>query len=87
MRLRGGLELTESGRILQRHSAAVERQEQELLDNLVGGHAGISGFFRLVSFSSCLRSVLVPAIGGLLRANPRVSCQRSKARYTICRIG
>jgi len=78
VRLRGGLELTESGRILQRHAASVERQEQELLDNLVGGHAGISGFFRLVSFSSCLRSVLVPAIGSLLRAHPRVSCQLIK---------
>jgi len=79
MRLRGGLELTESGRILQRHAASVERQEQELLDSLVGGSSGISGFFRLVSFSSCLRSVLVPAIAGLLRGNPRLSCQFAKA--------
>ncbi len=78
VRLRGGLELTESGRILQRHGASVERQEQELLDDLVGGRSGISGFFRLVSFSSCLRSVLVPVIGGLLRANPRLSCQLIK---------
>lgn len=75
MRLRGGLELTESGRILQRHAVSVDRQEQELLDSLVSDSAGISGFFRLVSFSSCLRSVLVPAISGLLRANPRLSCQ------------
>jgi DNA-binding transcriptional LysR family regulator len=79
MRLRGGLELTESGRILQRHAASVERQEQELLDSLVSGSGGIAGFFRLVSFSSCLRSVLVPAIGGLLRDNPRLSCQFIKA--------
>ena len=79
MRLRGGLELTESGRILQRHAASVERQEEELLDSLVSGSAGISGFFRLASFSSCLRSVLIPAIGGLLRANPRLSCQFIKA--------
>lgn len=79
MRLRGGLELTEPGRILQRHAASVERQEQELLDSLVGSSGGISGFFRLASFSSCLRSVLVPAIAGLLRANPRLSCQFIKA--------
>lgn len=79
MRLRGGLELTESGRILQRHATSVERQEQELLDSLVSGAGGISGFFRLASFSSCLRSVLVPAIGGLLRENPRLSCQFIKA--------
>jgi DNA-binding transcriptional LysR family regulator len=75
VRLRGGLELTESGRILQRHATSVERQEEELLDSLVGASGGISGFFRLVSFSSCLRSVLVPAIGSLLRGNPRLSCQ------------
>jgi DNA-binding transcriptional LysR family regulator len=79
MRLRGGLQLTESGRILHRHAASVERQEQELLDDLVGGSRGIAGFFRLVSFSSCLRSVLIPAIGGLLRENPRLSCQFVKA--------
>ena len=79
MRLRGGLQLTESGRILQRHAASVERQEQELLDDLVGGSGGIAGFFRLVSFSSCLRSILIPAIGGLLRDNPRLSCQFVKA--------
>lgn len=79
MRLRGGLQLTESGRILQRHAASVERQERELLDDLVGGSDGIAGFFRLVSFSSCLRSILIPAIGGLLRDNPRLSCQFVKA--------
>lgn len=79
VRLRGGLQLTESGRILQRHAASVERQEQELLDDLVGGSPGIAGFFRLVSFSSCLRSVLIPALGGLLRDNPRLSCQVAKA--------
>ena len=79
MRLRGGLELTEPGRILQRHAASVERQEEELLDSLVSSPGGMSGFFRLVSFSSCLRSVLVPAIGGLLRANPRLACEISKA--------
>jgi DNA-binding transcriptional LysR family regulator len=79
LRLRGGLELTESGRILQRHAASVARQENELLDSLVGAAEGISGFFRLASFSSCLRSVLIPAIGGLLRDNPRMSCQFIKA--------
>jgi DNA-binding transcriptional LysR family regulator len=79
LRLRSGLRLTDPGRVLQRHAASVERQEQELIDDLVGGADGISGFFRLASFSSCLRSVLVPAIGGLLRENPRLSCQFIKA--------
>ena len=33
LRLRGGLELTESGRILQRYAASIEHQEQEVLDS------------------------------------------------------
>ncbi len=79
LRLRGGLELTESGRILQRHASSIHSQERELLDSLVGGADGVAGFFRLVSFSSALRSILLPAIGGLMRANPNLTCQLSKA--------
>jgi len=79
LRLREGLQLTESGRILQRHAASVERQEDELIEDLVGSVGGVAGFFRLASFSSCLRSVLIPAVSGLLRDNPRLSCQFMKA--------
>ena len=83
LRLRGGLELTESGRILQRYAASIEHQEQEVLDSLVGDkHAiegGIAGFFRIAAFSSSLRSVVVPALGVLLRANPRLTCQTIKS--------
>lgn len=81
VRLHGGLELTESGRILQRYGATIEHQEAELLANLVGGgtenHA-LGGFFRIASFSSALRSVVVPALGVLLRAHPRLTCQTFK---------
>jgi DNA-binding transcriptional LysR family regulator len=35
--------------------------------------------FRIASFSSSLRSVILPALGVLLRANPRVTCQAIKA--------
>ena len=82
LRLRGGLELTESGRILQRYAASIEHQEQEVLDSLVGDKraaGGIAGFFRIAAFSSALRSVVVPALGVLLRANPRLTCQTIKA--------
>jgi DNA-binding transcriptional LysR family regulator len=82
LRLRGGLELTESGRILQRYAASIEHQEQEVLDSLVGDKrvaGGIAGFFRIAAFSSSLRSVVVPALGVLLRANPRLTCQTIKA--------
>src|SRR5512144_3126767 len=82
LRLRGGLELTESGRILQRYGASIEHQEQEVLDSLVGDKrvaGGIAGFFRIAAFSSALRSVVVPALGVLLRANSRLTCQTIKA--------
>ena len=82
LRLRGGLELTESGRILQRYATSIEHQEQEVLDTLVGDKrtdGGIAGFFRICAFSSCLRSVVVPALGVLLRANPRLTCQTIKS--------
>ena len=82
LRLRGGLELSESGRILQRHGASIEHQEQELLDSLVcdrGAQVGVAGFFRIASFSSSLRSVILPALGTMLRANPRVTCQAIKS--------
>ena len=72
--LRGGIELTERDA-----SCTVARQENERLDSLVGTAGGISGFFRPASFSSCLRSVLVPANGGLLRDNARLSCWFIKA--------
>ena len=82
LRLRGGLELTESGRILQRYGSSIEHQEQEVLDSLVGdkrAEGGIAGFFRIAAFSSSLRSVVVPALGVLLRENPRLTCQTIKA--------
>jgi DNA-binding transcriptional LysR family regulator len=83
LRLRGGLELTESGRILQRYATSIEHQEQEVLDSLVGSKGssagGIAGFFRIAAFSSALRSVVVPSLGVLLRANPRLTCQTIKA--------
>lgn len=83
LRLRGGLELTESGRILQRYASSIEHQEQEVLDSLVADKralgGGIAGFFRIAAFSSALRSVVVPALGVLLRANPRLTCQTIKA--------
>ncbi|HEX6833634.1 MAG TPA: LysR family transcriptional regulator [Rudaea sp.] len=80
VRLHGGLELTESGRILQRYGAELEHRETELLATLVGGvdNETLGGFFRIASFSSALRSVIVPALGVLLRDNERLACQAFK---------
>lgn len=81
LRLREGLELTESGRVLQRYAASIALQERDLIDNLIGGKSedgNLAGFFRLVAFSSSLRSVALPALAVLLRANPRLTCQTIK---------
>lgn len=79
-RLHGGLELTEPGRMLQRYGATIAHHEAELLASLMGDGSdrGLAGFFRIASFSSALRSVIVPALGTLLRAHPRLSCQTFK---------
>lgn len=81
LRMHGGLELTEPGRVLQRYGATIEHYEAELLSSLVGSgddKQALGGFFRIASFSSALRSVIVPALGMLLRAHPRVACQTFK---------
>ena len=80
----GALELTESGRTLQRYGAALEHQETELLASLVGERTGqLAGFFRIVTFSSALRSIVLPALGPVLRANPKLSCHASKAEVEV----
>ncbi len=72
----GGVELTEPGRILQRYAAALEHQEAELIGSLMDADDGaVAGFFRLVTYSSALRSVVLPTLAPALRANPRLSCQ------------
>lgn len=76
----GSLELTESGRLLQRYGAALEHQETELLASLVGERTGqLAGFFRIVTYSSALRSMVLPALAPVLRANPKLSCQAFRA--------
>jgi DNA-binding transcriptional LysR family regulator len=76
----GSLELTETGRTLQRYGAALEHQETELLASLVGERTGqLAGFFRIVTYSSALRSIVLPALGYLMRGNPKLSCHALKA--------
>lgn len=80
----GALELTETGRILQRYGAALEHQETELLASLVGERTGqLAGFFRIVTFSSALRSIVLPALGHVLRPNPKLSCHAFKAEVEV----
>lgn len=76
----GGLELTEAGRVLQRHAAFALAQEQALSAALGRPRgAALCGFFRIAAFSSALRSVVLPALAVLLRAHPQLSCQAIKA--------
>ena len=81
----GALELTEPGRILQRYGAALEHQEHELLQSLVGGSRSgpLAGFFRFVTYSSALRSVVLPALSHLMREHPKVMCQLFKAEVEV----
>ena len=75
----GALELTEPGRILQRYGTALEHQEAELIGSLMGERGGqVAGFFRIVAYCSALRSIVLPALGHALRANPRLSCHALK---------
>lgn len=75
----GGLELTESGRILHRYASTLQLQEQ-ILGALIGeGRGGVAGFFRLATYSSALRSIVLPALGVILRAHPRLACHAFKA--------
>ncbi|MEO8671352.1 MAG: LysR family transcriptional regulator [Tahibacter sp.] len=84
IRQHGALELTESGRILQRYGTALEHQETELLGSLVGARTGeLAGFIRLVTFSSALRSVALPALAPLLREHPKLGCQVFKAEVEV----
>ncbi len=79
-----GLELTESGRLLQRYGITLEHQERELLASLVGTDGdAIAGFFRVATFSSALRSVVVPALGSVLRAHPKLGCHAMKAEIEV----
>lgn len=76
MRLPSGVALTETGRRLLRYCQAKEQLDTELLRDLGNkDKSGLSGPLRVAAYSSVLRSVVVPSLAPLLRANPAVAVE------------
>lgn len=75
-RASGGVELTEAGLRLQQYCQIKENLEQEALQDLFGKEeAGLGGMVRIGAYSSVARSVLQPALAGLLREHPGVQME------------
>lgn len=73
IRDRAGILLTELGYDLLRYCQNKEVLENEFLSQLrPQKKAGIVGALRIGGFSSVMRSVVLPALSPLLRANPRI---------------
>jgi DNA-binding transcriptional LysR family regulator len=77
VRERAGIRLTEQGTMLLRYCRARERLEDELLGDLRAGRsAGApSGVVRIGGYSSVVRSVLMPALGALIREHASVQIE------------
>nr|WP_295900931.1 LysR family transcriptional regulator [uncultured Bdellovibrio sp.] len=67
-----GLKLTEAGERLLRFASLNQKMEEELLTEFKGSKEELAGSFRLAGYSSVLRSVIIPALAGFLRKNPKV---------------
>ena len=74
VRLPRGVQLTEAGARLLRYCQARFSMEQELLEHLTGKTTkdGLGGVVRIGGYSSLVRSILMPALTPLLRANRKV---------------
>jgi len=74
VRLPRGVQLTEAGARLLRYCQARFSMEQELLEQLTGKSSkqGLGGVVRIGGYSSVVRSILMPALAPLLRANRNV---------------
>ena len=75
IRLSRGVQLTDAGNRLLRYCQARNLFEQEVIDQLKGGDSaveGLGGVVRIGGYSSVVRSVVMPALAPLLRANRKV---------------
>ncbi len=71
-----GVRLTEAGRRLLQYCRDRESLDADLSGDLVGpGEGRLSGSLRIAGYSSIMRSVVIPALGPLLRDNPGVHCE------------
>jgi DNA-binding transcriptional LysR family regulator len=68
-----GVTTTPAGERLLRYCQARSGLEAELVADLSGGQdEGLGGTLRLAAYSTVLRSVVIPALAPLLRANPKL---------------
>jgi DNA-binding transcriptional LysR family regulator len=75
IRLSRGVQLTDAGDRLLRYCQARFLFEQEVIDQLKGSSSpleGLGGVVRIGGYSSIMRSVVMPALAPLLRANRKV---------------
>lgn len=75
VRDRKGLRLTESGQKLLRFCQSMNGLEEEFLEELQSNSQELAGIIRIASFSSVMRSVLIPILAPFLRKNPKVHCE------------
>lgn len=70
-----GVQMTPAGERLLRYCQARTTLEDELIEDLKGAGkgSGLGGILRLAGYSTVLRSVVIPALAPLLRANPRLT--------------
>jgi DNA-binding transcriptional LysR family regulator len=73
VRMPRGVQLTEAGERLLRYCQARHSLEEELLLEISGNkHEGLGGHLRIAGYSSVVRSVVIPALRGLLSQYPHV---------------
>ena len=73
VRMPRGVQLTEAGDRLLRYCRARHSLEEEVMEELTGrSQEGLGGVVRIGGYSSIIRSVLMPALAPLLRANRNI---------------
>lgn len=71
-----GILLTEQGERLLRYCQTRDSLEEELLSDLnLSGADGCSGTIKIASYSSVLRSVLIPSLAPLLQKRHNIFCE------------
>ena len=67
-----GVVLTESGQLLFGYVRDIQEREIEALNNVTGRSSASNGIIRIATFSSILRSVVMPALKPLMRKSDDV---------------
>lgn len=63
------IQLTESGELLLRYCEQNKKLEDEIINNLKSNNETLKGVVRIASFSSILRSAIMPSLSNLMRDN------------------